>query len=251
MSKFATRKVGSLIMGAISILGLSSLLGVAPAQAGSMSLGDWETFGDVSVVSGQARLSTNGLMMDDSPAPDSSFNFSGNAAMAVGVPGGLEEFLGLSLGSLDPDLSQVAYEGSAIQKMLSVQAGDILSFDWNFLSNDQDLGFGFGDYAFVAIDGAITPLADVVNTPFSPSSLFQRETGKSTFLYRFERSGQYNIGLGAVDVGDFSVTSALSLSNFQIQTQPVASVPEPTSLLSLLFIGSISGASILKSKKYQ
>ncbi|BAY85281.1 hypothetical protein NIES267_47800 [Calothrix parasitica NIES-267] len=134
--------------------------------------------------------------------------------------------MGLSADALDNDLFNAATEGSAITTNLNARKGDRLSFDWNYLTNDT-----FDDYAFFVANGVVTRLADLTNTN-NASSFFDSETGKRTFNYTFANAGNYQVGIGVVDIGDFNSTSALQISN--AQTEPV---PEPFTILGTAVAG--------------
>jgi hypothetical protein len=59
------------------IFGLSSLIVAKSSQAALINFSSWNLAGDVEITSlGQVDLSTNALQNDDSPSPDSNFNFS-------------------------------------------------------------------------------------------------------------------------------------------------------------------------------
>jgi hypothetical protein len=62
----------------------------------------------------------------------------------------LETFLGLAEGSLDGLGNGDATEGSAIKQTIAVQAGDTLTFDWDFLTNEGMSSY-FNDFAFVSV----------------------------------------------------------------------------------------------------
>jgi len=186
----------------------------------SAGLSGWSTLGDVSVQVGAAFLTSASLGEDDYPASASAFNFSGTAAATVGVVGGVEEFSGLAIGDLDPDINNdvAAYEGSALKQTLSVHVGQVLKFDWQFFTNESA---GGQDYAYVAINGVKTVLASPLNAATN-SSPFSRETALSTFYYTFTGTGPATIAFGVVDVNDFNVSSALRLDNVQAVPLPGA-----------------------------
>ena len=239
-------KHSTLIATTVSLFGLGGLAMTSPSHAAIIDLGDlttWETFGDVISNSQTASMSTNALSNDDfGIGPDSAFNFSGNPAGLVGVVGGLEDFLGLPIGGLDPDPGnfEFAFEGSAIKQTFTVQAGDELFFRWNFLTNELLRPIGpLQDYAFVTIDDQVIRLVDNVNEASNPSSPYGNETGINTFSQAFLNSGTFTVGLGVVDVDDFDVSSALIINP----------IPEPSSTLGLLFLGILSAGSALKHKK--
>ncbi len=206
----------------------TSLVFANPAQAVSIDLGSWTKVGDVDAMGSQANLSTaSSTAQDDFPQPAGRFNYSGNSPVMAGTP--LETAVGLNPGAFDnpadPFLG-AASEGSAITTNLNVRKGDRLIFDWNYLTNDT-----FDDYAFFVANGVITRLADVSNAN-NASSFFTSETGTRTFNYTFDNAGNYQVGIGVVDIGDFSSTSALQISN--AQTEPV---PEPLTILGTAVAG--------------
>ena len=223
MSNF--KGFSSRLLGTFSLLASASVVFANPAQAVSVDLGSWTRVGDVNAIGNQANISTaSPTFQDDFSQPAGTFNYSGNSPVAAGSP--LETAVGLNSGDLDNDLFDVATEGSAITTNLNVRKGDRLSFNWNFLTNDT-----FDDYAFFVANGVITKLADVSNAVNS-STNFNSETGARTFNYTFANAGNYQVGIGVVDIGDFNSTSALQISN--AQTEPV---PEPFTILGTAVAG--------------
>ncbi|NJL82000.1 MAG: hypothetical protein HC890_01625 [Chloroflexaceae bacterium] len=115
-------------------------------------------------------------------------------------------------------------------------AGDALSFDWNFLTNDNR-----NDVAFVTVrlNGSTTTetlllSGNGVNPSLSslPFSLARpgAQTRYGTFNHFFNQAGTYEIGLGVVDRGTNAIASALALDNFLVYSFP-ASIPTPDPVL--------------------
>jgi hypothetical protein len=198
---------------------LAALL-AAPAQAAPIgTLVGWASLGDVQISGTTASLTTASLLYeDDFPSAAGAYNLSGVAAADVGVPGGIETFVGLPIGMLDPDPLNgvVALEGSAIKHVIDVQAGDTLSFDWVF-SSMESLPTDHNDYAFVVIDDVLTLLGDVASA-----------SAGGRFSQHFAVAGKAQIALGVVDVLDYDVTSRLEIGAFDLS--PAQTVPEPETL---------------------
>lgn len=132
----------------------------------------------------------------------------------------IETFLGLSTGTLT---NQGATEGSAIKQTVTANAGDTLSFSWNFLT-DQDPTFN--DLAFFTLNSNLTENTNIPNT--ASFSVLAKETEYQSFSYTISSSGTYTLGFSIVDRGDTTVNSALLVDNVQIQA---SAVPEPMTIL--------------------
>jgi hypothetical protein len=112
-----------------------------------------------------------------------------------------------------------AIEGSAIQTILNVMAGDKFSFNWNFQTFDTDNI----DRAFIAINNVINPKAS--NTAITL-------TGNSPFSYSFATTGSYRVAIGIVDVRD-----AFSSSILTVNRADLTSIPTPALLPGLIALG--------------
>lgn len=187
-----------------SLFSLSGFTIVSPSFAVSLDLSTWDKSGDVFAVPGEATL-TNAF--SDGSDDTSNYNVSSDDPTYINS---LETFLGLNSGDLGLD----ATEGSAIKTTLNTLAGDVISFDYSFLTYDTLSS----DRAFVTISNSVIPL-----------------TTSSPFSYTFTTSGIYNIGIGVVDVDDISGSSILSVSSANYQSK---SVPEPAIILGCIIASS-------------
>lgn len=163
------------------------------------------------------------LYEDDFPLSAGALNFSGTAATDVGIPGGVESFMGVALGSLDT-AELAAYEGSAAKSSFNVSAGDVLHLRWNLLSADAQMP----DSAWIAIDGQLTQLAKASDA----SSVWQSgvmQTGYQDFSYTFTHAGAVSVGFAVVDAGDYNGSSTLMLDQIG-----VSAVPEPHAFVAML-----------------
>jgi hypothetical protein len=144
----------------------------------------------------------------------------------------IETFLGLAAGTLDGLIAADATAGSAIKQTITVSAGDMLTFDWNFLT-DEMVGGSIPDFTFVSIvSGTSEILADVTSSTFvSSDTPFSNETGFTMFPYTFPTSGTFTLGFGVMHATDNEVDSGLLLDNVTI-------IPEPATM-ALLGLGSL------------
>ncbi|MEH1935564.1 MAG: hypothetical protein V7L14_18065 [Nostoc sp.] len=181
----------------------------------------WSTLGSTSIETAtfnseptdgtsQALLSTGGATFDDSIT---------------------EKFLGLKTGSLNNFGKGQVTKGSTIQQIFTAKAGDILSFDYNFLTNEVLSPINFSDFSFVSISSSsdssinsLLELADVSNATSTTSlTEFFKETGFQTFSFKLPTTGTYTLGIGVVNVGDTAFDSGLLIDNVKF-----TSVPEPS-----------------------
>jgi hypothetical protein len=136
----------------------------------------------------------------------------------------LETFLELPVGSLHDLSTDVIIEGSAIRQTFMANAGDVVSFDWNFLTNestnlhelDAPANPELNDHAFVTI---VTPslLADTAFWSFSLSqTVLSGETGFRRFSFPIPATGMYMLSIGVVDVGDGGGLSGLLIDNVSL-----------------------------------
>jgi hypothetical protein len=241
------------------LLGAASLAVSNPAEAAILNgdfengLTNWTTAGDVDLQTtggnSQALLTTSAISDVD------NLNVSGNDPNYVGFDGGLEESLGLSFGGLDPDANNfiAAIEGSAIQQTFAAQAGDSLTLDWNFLTDDTQ------DYAFIALakSNQLSTLSYNNLTTLSNSdgliasnSGFASETGVRQYSYTFASAGTYTLSLGVVDVTDVASSSGLLVDNVKLTPKKTdgQKVPEPNLIAGLVLLGAFGLRSRLKQK---
>lgn len=127
----------------------------------------------------------------------------------------LETFLGLAPGFLDLLGNGDVTEGTVIQQTFSATAGDVLTFDWNFLTNESTPS-SFNDFAFFSITPIAFELADTGSAFSSSASEFASETGYQTEAIALTQTGDYTISFGVFDVGDTTFDSALLVDNLQL-----------------------------------
>ncbi|MDJ0678002.1 MAG: pre-peptidase C-terminal domain-containing protein [Calothrix sp. MO_167.B42] len=190
-------------------------IGLTGDENGGFETGDftaWENIGDTSIQTAEfGTVPTQG-------------NFQALLTTGAGSVSDttLENFLGLNFGDIDNISNEDATEGSALQRTITVEAGDILSFDFNFLTNEGTPTF-FNDFGFVSIiPNSLSELADTNNFfVLSPTEFFE-ETDYNNFTFEFSEAGTYTVGIGVVDLIDNIVDSGLLVDDFKIVSEDEA-----------------------------
>lgn len=260
MSKFKNH----LLLKLVSLVAFIPVFQIRSAQAsilnGSFETDfnpNWSIIGDVQQIgvfnSGptdgdfQAILTTaSANIADDAPQPTGTFNFSGNSATSIS---NLESFLELTPGTLTPDNAFFGpFEGSAIKQTFSADSGETLRFDWNFLTNDTTSepfpGFVDADYTFLTLQSSTTTeivtLANTDSPLVSSSTIFAQETGFNNYSMFIDKSGDYTLSLGVIDLGGTANTSALLIDNVElINSSTPEAVPEPSQLWGIILTISL------------
>lgn len=153
----------------------------------------------------------------------------------------VEHFLDLSSGAIDT-VSTTRYgamgnatEGSALREDISVVVGEVFSFDWLWVTQeDPDIwSNGWNDFAFVSLslDGN-----SVFANTFTPTHT------SDTFSWVANSTGILTFGIGVMDERDAVVDSKVTVSNIRVK-----SVPEASSLL-LLGLGLLGLLGVVRRK---
>ncbi|MGD1805255.1 trypsin-like serine protease [Dapis sp. BLCC M126] len=161
----------------------------------------------------------------------------------------IEQFLELDQGDLAIFSSSFPFEGSAIKQTFLANAGDILTFDFNFLTNECTFECTpeiiFNDFSFVSLSG-LDLLADTFSPFVESLTTFVEETGYQSFSYEILETGTYTLGFGVADANDPLGLSALLVDNVKLTAN--ASTPEPTATLGL-FATAFGAFSLLKKRQ--
>jgi len=192
---------------------------LAHAQADTGSLAGWSVLGDV-VAAGGAITLTNAYAMPGDP--DAPFNLSGTDAADIAA---IEAGAGLPAYALDLSDVEVGTEGSLVSQSFAAQAGDTLSFSWQFTTLETD----FEDHAFAVLNGELITLA----TRSAPTAAAQ------PFSVVLAQGGTVTLAFGVVDTTDFIGVSSLSVSELVLTP-----VPEPGPALLWLAGLGVLGAGL-------
>lgn len=180
----------------------------------------------------------------------------------------LDPFLGLSASALTGLGNGTVKLGSAITQSVTLAAGQKLTFDWDFLTNQtyydaldgyyQKPSAANNDFAFVSVSKAgsinLTKLADTFDgyapasnaggfvTAFTITDIndpFISETGFHSYTFTAATAGTYTLGVGAVNAttnaNTDGINSAVLVDNFK-----VLPVPEPQTYVGFAFIGAMA-----------
>ncbi|WP_107667773.1 PEP-CTERM sorting domain-containing protein [Cyanothece sp. BG0011] len=212
------------------LLSLPEMSRAAAIENGSFETGDftgWQTIGQTSVdTSGFGVTPTDGTYQ---AVLETCHIDALSQACDDGIPLSnateLENFLNLSENTLS-DLGVT--EGSAIKQDIFINAGQVLSFSWNFLTDEFFPTDDYNDFGFFTLSNNLTVLADTHDaTNLNFFSRLLNETGY--FSHTITQTGTYTLGFGVVDVDlfegfDTGVNSALLVDNVNV-------VPEPLTIL--------------------
>jgi len=197
-----------------SDLSIASSSGIPNGSFETADFQEWNTIGDTSI-----ETDSLGIFPTDGIYQALITNGDSDAGGSV-TDSDLEEFLDLVPGSLDGLVGGDATEGSVIKQTITVEAGDVISFDWNFLTNEGTPSATFNDSAFLNFNGFTFELADTgANFVDAPDvDQFSEQTDTQTLTFSVANAGTYTIGFGVVDVGDEIVDSGLAIDNVAIQS---------------------------------
>ncbi|WP_413199591.1 PEP-CTERM sorting domain-containing protein [Nostoc piscinale] len=202
--------------------GAAFIFTASPSPAAVINISDfteWESIGNVHLSGEQAALFTGDGVSDTN----------------------LENFLGLASGTLDTFNGQNVTDGSAIKNTLTVQAGDVLTFDWHFQAGDY---LPYNDFSFYSIGTSLNRLADVLQV-----GNFGQTASRTA--YTFTTGGTYTIGFGVVNTFDRFSGDRFSGSNLTVRSsRNDEPVPEPMTIVGSLVAGAF-GVALRHKKKQQ
>jgi len=244
----------------------------APLQNGSFTAGltNWNTVGDVAVVTGTAAghdfgntptlvlgTASKTAQDDGETVAAGAYNVSGTSAAMAGQPAGAEANLGLGTDAFTSSQNAAdAYEASSVAQSFFVNTGDTIRFTWQLLSRDSFAGSGDNatDSAWVSFRLATNPqlpgvvtqtkLGDIGTLAMSANPDGWMVSGLKTFSFTATTSGTARLGWGVADIADNAGTTLLAIQNVSVQS----AVPEPGSVALLLAALGVIGLSTLRRR---
>lgn len=198
---------------------------------------DWETYGDANVI-------TSGIGISPTDGSFQAQITNGDGALSVAQ---LEALLELDQDLLSSANSGNLREGSAIQLTpITVEAGDVLLFDFNFLTNESTPDPDNNDFAFVTFNNDyVWNLGDTstLAQEFDPL-VFNTQTGYLTAGFEFTGAGTYTIAIGVMDEGDAGVDSSVLIDNVQLLSANEQSQILQSQTLDPLLAGGLQSSSV-------
>lgn len=211
----------ALALSAISSLALAD---VTVNDGFENGLGAWSVFGTASTVGTSAATegSKVGLVHATEGGAD-------NAAQ-------LQAFVGVFGDNLrpQPDSSDAFAGGSAISQSFNAKKGDLVSFDWRFVTNElQPLST---DFSFVVLNGKATVLMDRTSSlPIGAGVLdFESSTDWRRMTLVADHDGINTVSFGVMQTLDTSFSSAMVVDKFEVNPGATAPVPEPETYAMML-----------------
>jgi hypothetical protein len=234
----------------------AALLLLAASPAGAITivldtfdggLGGWTTSGGVAVVTSSFGVTPTDGANQVRLTTGTGAVTTATTQTAMGLPGGTLQGIFDTLvtsGGTGPT------QGSAMQITFSAEAGDILELDWNYLTNELDVGPGnptpnpalWTDFAWLILEPPSGPDQEFVpahsnigagNFVNSPSVFFD-ETGYQTLSINIASTGTYTLTLGVHDVQDTQIDSGLVIDYLRLLRAPE---PDSFALLALGLLG--------------
>ncbi len=241
--KIAKGRASAVLTGVLllSLVGIARATVVEGFETGSLS-GSEASMGDVGVRGTYFNIApTEGtkqlLLTTINNTSDVGYsNQSGSNAVPVTNIGA---FLGIPTSSIR-DGTATGQEGSAFTINLgTLNAGDVVTFDYNFLTNEIQPG-AHNDFAFWELNsGPIHIFADSNSPTLAPTdpsnTVFALATGYHTVTINILATATYTLGIGVMDATTTDNPSAVLIDNIV-----VTPVPEPTTVAF-----SIAGAALL------
>lgn len=139
-------------------------------------------------------------------------------------------FLGLTNSDIAALAQGLPTNGTGLSQDVTVSAGDTLTFDWNFLTDELNEDATFNDFGFLVVNGTAFLLASRNTSIYdttSPPAGFDGQTGWMSDSYIFGTAGTFKIGFGVFNVGDSGHNSVLLIDNVNLP------VPEPGTFVLL------------------
>jgi hypothetical protein len=239
----ATLCLGARASFATLVEGFESGLGAGEAVVGDAGI-QGNYFGIAAPQGSNQLLLTTINSTSGSPDANAGYtNQSGHNAVANST---LATFFGVSAGSIKNG-THTGQEGSGFTINLgALSAGQTISFNYDFLTQEPNNGSGNPDFAFYTLTNqsgttVITDVLSAQNSTPGSGNPFGSQTNYLTKTISISVAGSYTLGIGVADAGSTAnddAPSALLVDNIQTN----AAVPEPTTIAFCIAGAALLGA---------
>lgn len=138
----------ALLLTAMAAASFSARADIINGGFESASLAGWQSIGEANVVTGSFGTGPAGGTYQ--ALIEGGINSVSTADLAA--------FLEISAGSLNALGNGITHSGSAIAQTFTATAGEVLTLDWNFIT-DEARPSVFNDFAFWSLNSSLTSLA--------------------------------------------------------------------------------------------
>ncbi|WP_166830630.1 PEP-CTERM sorting domain-containing protein [Thalassoroseus pseudoceratinae] len=178
----------------------------------------WQSIGNPVVISAQAELST-----------DTSI-----------LAGAIANFVDLSVSRLE-EFGDSPANGSAIKQTFEVLTGGKLSFDWSFITSENNTGEN-NDFAFWSLSGANN--GERLANAESGATAFQTKT------YDVDSAGIYTLAFGVMNENNDFGPSQLLIDNVSFEATATSGSPTPEpGTWAMMALGMIGFAGVWYRQK--
>ena len=166
--------------------------------------------------------------------PSSDPNLEAQSGTDAVNSASLNSFLGFSNGTIRNGGagSDAGTEGSAFKLTINLGVGDILSFDYNFITREDNLDSYNDDFAFASLTlgGTLVDyrVLDRVQTAngFTPdfgepnAGIFFYAGDSGIYTFTATSAGTYTLGIGVADATTTDIASGLLVDNITVVPEP-------------------------------
>ncbi len=177
------------------------------------------------VASAGANAATVSTIGDVTEVAPGMFQIDNNPNSLTATNSELEQFAGLAAGALDAAAGENVRRGSAIKSTIEVEAGDVLSMDWEWFSREPNKPDVNNDLAFFSM--SLIGVKDIL-----ASVAMNGASGFGTYVWEAAAAGTLTYVVGVVNVVDNAHLSRLTVSKLS---------PVPVPAAALLFGSALLG----------
>ncbi len=236
----------SIALGAVTALGVLA----QPARAAIVNGG----FEDLTDFNQQADFKTPPDGTKQAVLSNNPQAIPGDAGAVTNIPT-LDTFFNLGAGALE---ARNVQSGSGIKQTFFANTGDVISFKYDFATNEaptsettRDFGFytlqgpAGGDAAFTSLANPSVPLQSPTNPLDGINAYFNTESGYLTGTFNVTTPGNYTLAFGVANVGNTTNASGLLVDS----VTGASTIPLPAAVYVMPLGLAVAGLYIRKMRR--